>query len=222
MVYILWLVLINQFNDAFDLTSFNSNTSKFLPDLDVVAGDPYFLGYWLIDEPCNSKKRSQVQAEDFDDLYKAVKAVNPQVPIVINFGTLECLQGFTSSSKPGLKFTDIGMFTVTEKKLMQRPSYIAEQAALTKGIKTYDPSIKILPQVEAVGLIQKGAPIPSASWIESAGLSTAKHLDVFDGMLFYSFHAFDNVNFIGDSISNVVNDPAYVSAFKTVFSAALK
>ena len=213
---------VEQFNNAFDLAGIKANPTRFFPDNQIVAGDRAFLGYWIVDEPCNPKKKSPVQAADFVDLYSTVKTVNPKIPIIINFGTLECLQGFVNASQPGWKLTDIAMFTITEKKLMSQPSYISDQAKIATSIKAFDPNIKILPQLAVLEFKQVGAPMTPASWAQSAGLETAKYLGSFDGVLYYSFRAYENVKFIGKAIGDVKDDPAYASAFKTVFQKVTK
>jgi hypothetical protein len=105
---------------------------------------------------------------------------------------------------------------------MTRPDYISEQARIATSIKAFDPQIIILPQIAVLEFHQLGAPMTPAAWAESTGLETASHFDSFDGLLYYSFHSYENVKFIGKAIADVKDDSAYVSAFKTVFAAAAK
>jgi hypothetical protein len=107
---------VNQFDNSFDLALVIRDPDRLFPDYRAVTGDPTFLGYWVVDEPCNPKKKSPVQAEDFVDLYKTIKRVQPNIGITINFGDLSCLQGFVKASQAGWKLTDIAMFTITDQR----------------------------------------------------------------------------------------------------------
>src|SRR3989344_7949878 len=182
----------------------------------TVAGDPDFIGFWIVDEPCHANKWD-LSGQDLKNLYSTIKQVNSGIPVLINFGTLECFQQIIATAQPGWKLVDVAMFTVTVKKTgSRRGNYITDQAAIARTIKAFDPAIIVLPNLAVLEFIDHNAPIPDTEWVKSNGLATLGQSS-FDGVMYYSFRSLSP--WMGQTIINVKDDPAYQSAFKTVFAA---
>ena len=169
-----------------------------------------------MDEPCHANKWD-LSGQDLKNLYSTIKQVNSGIPVLINFGTLECFQQIIATAQPGWKLVDVAMFTVTVKKTgSRRGNYITDQAAIARTIKAFDPAIIVLPNLAVLEFIDHNAPIPDTEWVKSNGLATLGQSS-FDGVMYYSFRPL--APWMGQTIINVKDDPAYQSAFKTVFAA---
>ena len=79
-----------------------------------------------------------------------------------------------------------------------------------------NPNLIVSPWVAVWAYPAVGYPIPTAEWIREEAL-TALSFDVFDGIFLYPWQRYP---FTGETIGDVANDPAYISAFKDVFAAA--
>lgn len=186
-----------------------------------VAGDEYFAGWWLVDEPAHTRK-FDLEAEDLKRLYETVKRHNTRIPLAINFGDLGAYELFMKSAEPGWKFADIALFTITRKKLDRYGDYVARQAEIAKRIREFDPDVRIVPTVAVVEFKErKGelAKLPSAQWIETVSMDCIGR-DVFSGILLYSYS--NRPRWVGRNIADVKNDPVYADAFKRIFTVAQK
>lgn len=213
--------LQNPKDSTLDLAKAEDSVRTFFSD-NPKATDPSVVAVWIIDEPCHQGRpggppKWVLTARDLNDLYQIIKKVDPNIPIFINFGYLECLERFVNEAEPGWKLADLAGFTITEKKARSGGTFIAEEAARAKAAKAFDPQMAVVPQVAVFEPIGRGAPLPSAEWVRTTGLEVVKY-DSFDGILYYSFN--DVSDWMGQTISDVKDDPAYVSAFKEVLSQA--
>ena len=199
-----------------DLSRVTAETRRYF-DGTTVPGDPALVGFWIVDEPCHDNKW-ELTGSDLRDLYNTVKAVNTGIPVLINFGTLECFQNIIATAQPGWKLVDVATFTITIKKTGQRRvDYIADQAKIAQSAKDFDPAIIVLPNIAVLEFIEVGAAIPTADWVRSNGLRVLSYPS-FNGLMFYSYRSL--APWMGQTIINVKDDPDYSAAFKDVFAAA--
>ena len=180
-----------------------------------IASDPYFLGDYIIDEPCHPNKWD-ITVEDFKQFYATVKEVNPDINVLVNFGHLACLESFIQNLNPDEKIVDIATFTITTHKFKKSSNYIAEEADRAKRIKQAHPDIQIIPLVAIYEYPARNLPIASADWVRKTGMEVLEY-DRFDGIMFYPW---DPSRYMGETIADVVDDPKYSSSFKDVFATA--
>lgn len=177
-----------------------------------IAGDSAFLGYYILDEPCHSSKWN-ISLAEMCQFYTVVKGVNSDIQIMTNFGYLGCAEKFVT----GESFADIAAFTITAKKLRQDPGYIANQAAVATTLKQSYPDMKIVALVAVYEYPAQNEPIPSADWVRDTGLEVISY-SVFDGIMFYPWSP---SSYMGETIEDIADDPAYINAFKDVFGGQL-
>ena len=205
--------------DKLDVSKVESTTRELFGDVSL-AGDTDLLGYWILDEPCHNNKWD-VTAQDLDGLYRAVKRVNANLQVIINFGNLTCLTGLLASAPPGLKVADVAMFTVTTKKISDARSgpagYVAAEDQNAAVVKAYDPTIKIIPQIAVFDSNRTGAAIADADWVKTVGDQVLQAQN-FNGVLFYPYeHLVQNV---AESIVDHKDDPQYSSAIQNILAQA--
>jgi|GEM_PF-1593603 hypothetical protein len=199
-----------------DFDKLKSIISKVFSNTNI-ASDPDFLGYYIIDEPCH-KNKWNISLAEFRLFYETVKAVDPHVKIMVNFGYLKCLESFILEDPFGGKITDIAAFTITSKKLRKFPDYIANENAIAKKLKEFDPDLQIVPLIAVYEYPAKSESLPSADWVRKTGLETLKH-DNFDGIMYYPWSPSP---YMGDTIEDIADEPEYIRAFKDVFNTAVK
>jgi hypothetical protein len=180
-----------------------------------ISADPYFLYYYLLDEPCNPAKWN-ITRRELEQAYQAVKSVDQNILVFINFGHLDCLASYLSTGCPGGRITDIAAFTITPWKLRKSPGLISEEDVRASAAKQCDPSLKVVPLVSVYEFPAGKWPLPPASWVREQGMEILRH-DNFDGIMYYPWGP---TKYAGSTIEDVVNDPAYASAFNDVFAAA--
>jgi hypothetical protein len=184
-----------------------------------VGSDPNFLGYWILDEACHANKWD-VTAADLAGLYSRVKAVNPDIQVIINFGNLDCLAEIIAGAEPGLRLSDVAMFTITEKKMtVRRGEYIQDECQNAQAARAYDRLLKVVPQIAVYESTRHDSPIGAANWVRDTGLEVVQS-SCFDGLLYYPFNPLSD--WIGRAIVDVADDPEYIEAFKEVFAAAIE
>jgi hypothetical protein len=181
-----------------------------------VAGDPDFVFFYIIDEPCHPDKW-EISLEEFKTFYKKVKSVDPGIPVFVNFGNLECVQNYVSADCSDCKIADFAGFTITVKKWNQ-PNFLAEQNTIAGDVKRCDPSLKILPLIAVYEYPALSVPIPSADFVRETGLAVLQY-DNFDGIFYFPWSP---SSYMGDTIEDVMNNPVYVNAFRDVFKAAME
>ena len=181
-----------------------------------VAGDPDFLYYYLIDEPCHQDKWD-INSEDFKKIYKTVKSVNPKIKIFVNFGNLSCLQSYLPDNCSDWPITDLAGFTITQSKIKKADregiNYINEADQIAAQVKKCDPDLRIVPLIAVYEYPAKKADLPTPQWIQKTGLEVLEY-DNFDGIMFYPWNP---SSYMGKTIKDIANDPAYIKAFQTVF-----
>jgi len=178
-----------------------------------IAGDPGFLGHFIIDEPCHENKWD-ISPTEFRQFYTTVKEVDPNIGVFVNFGFLACLERFVDGS--GGKIADFASFVVSPKKLEKSPNYIADENASAQRVKESYPDLQIVPLVAVWEYPAKNESLPSADWVRQTGLEVLKH-DGFDGLMYFTWVS---SRYMGDAIEDVADDPKYNKAFEDVFDAA--
>ncbi|MFH1588891.1 MAG: hypothetical protein ABIA76_06155 [Candidatus Diapherotrites archaeon] len=96
---------------------FNTSDNKldFLKLKQLIPAEQNLAFYYVIDEPCH-KDKINFSLEEFKFLYFSVKEINPDIPVLVNFGALACLESFIPEDCSEWKIADIAFFTLTEKK----------------------------------------------------------------------------------------------------------
>lgn len=206
-----------------DLAKVKSETQRYLGTDGAIGADPAFLGFWILDEPCHANKW-ELTATDLKNVYSTIKQVNSGIPVLINFGSLECFQDIIATAQPGWKLTDVAMFTVTSKKTQDSPrrgrgDYLASQAAISKDIKVFDPTIKVVPNIAVLEFLDQNLAIPTPDWITLVSNSVISHPE-FDGLMFNSYRKV--APWMGQTIIDVQSDPDYYSAISSAFSSACR
>jgi len=183
-----------------------------------LASDPFFVGYKLVDEPCDTEDWN-ITADDLVTAYQTVKDVDENVPIMINFSSLACLQQLADQA-PGQKFVDIAQFIVNERKTDEDSNYVDKQHEFAQQIKE-DFDILINPWLMVVAYKHEYFPnydtLPSADWVETQGLALVEG-EFFDGVTIAPYRQVSS--WMEETIIDVMDDPAYVSAITEVYAAA--
>ena len=146
----------------------------------TLIGDPAFVGFYLIDEPCHPDKFNITGAE-MAELYATIKAYDPSLKLFVNFGKLSgCLDTLLAESG-GAPITDFAAFTVTVPK-MNYATYLDAQVQTTLNAKATTPGLQVIPMLA----VWEGAnmPMPDEQWIRDTG-SAVWNTGAFDGVLFY-------------------------------------
>ena len=174
-----------------------------------IAENPFFLGYYIIDEPCHRKKWD-INVQEFKRFYNVVKGVNKNIRVMVNFGHLSCLEKFISQNG---RIVDIAAFTVTPWKLRKFHNYISSENLIAKRIKQKYHDLMIIAMVSVYEYPAKGEKIPSPDWIKKVSL---KILDCknFDGIIFYSWNP---SGYMGKTIKDVIYEKEYREAFREIF-----
>jgi hypothetical protein len=165
---------------------------------------------YIIDEPCHPDK-FDISASEMRLFYETVKEVDTRIQVMVNFGLLTCAQGLGATGQ----VADIATFTVTPWKLRRNPNYISEQSQLAALLKQTFPDMMIVTFISCYEYPAHGEPLPSANWVRETGLEVAGY-EAIDGLLYYSWLP---SSYMGDTIEDVADDPAYISAFSDVFAA---
>lgn len=178
-----------------------------------IASDPDFLGYYLIDEPCHESKW-EITPEEFSQIYEAVKAVNHNIKVLVNFGHLGCLANKVPKNKE--KITDIATFVITPKKLRSSSDYIKNEDSIAQKMKEIYPNLQIVPLIAVYEFPRRNEPLPSAAWIRQIGMEVLSY-DNFDGVIYFPWSP---SRYMGDVIRDVADYPEYARAFEDVFNKA--
>jgi len=184
-----------------------------------LADHESFAGLWLVDEPAHPKKYD-VDTEELWQLFQTVKDYDQRIRLMVNFGDLGAYEKFMKTAKPGWRFADIVMFTVTQRKLAREADYLKRQAEAAARIKAFDPEVRVLPTVAVIEFARPGrgkTEMPSPQWVESVA-SQCLGQETFDGLLLYSFSR--KARWMGRIIKDVVGEAAYRGAFERILASA--
>lgn len=179
-----------------------------------VASDPDFIGYYIVDEPCNPQQWSGMTQQDMAQFYDTVKSVDPNIPVAVNYGHPSCLERFVPSNCPAPPGADVALVTIDPVK-WKWPGYMDEVHAAAAAMKACDPDVKVVVAIAVYGLPIWGD-LPSPDYVRETGFAVLAD-PALDGFIYFSWSPDP---YMTASISDVADDPAYISAFADVFNAA--
>ncbi len=149
----------------------------------TLLGDPAFIGFYVIDEACHPTKWGNLTGTTMATLYQTVKAYDTRVPLLHNFGFMDCAQTRLTESG-GAPIADVAGFTITYGKTVYETridSFLAAQSAIAASVKATAPDMSILPMI---AIFQSNYPLPSESWVETVGLAVLAD-PIYDGLMYY-------------------------------------
>lgn len=198
-------------------------TSLLKPILAGVVGqvDTHFAGVLIVDDPCHMDQRGRKWTLSSGELaagYNAVKAIDPNIQVIVNFSKSTCMDTFVKGARPGTHMADVGILKAFYYKWSTTPNLFDSYGVTARAAKAYDPSMRVIPKLglyETVG--REASALPTTDWLRERESEFAKS-GAFDGVLFYNYRPAERIEI--RTISDVITDPSYVSAMRDVFKAA--